>query len=440
MAYSRVTRTQNGKGALDYAYGHNGKGHNENAMRNQLVSGVNMIDGVTYLEQMQHYWNRARVGHKTQIIRVVQSFSLKEFDPTKQSDIEKAHEIGREFASEFYPNRQAVVFTQIDGKSGLVHNHILINDVSMEDSKGCNKLQYYFPQIKKWTNEIAGKYIELDFGKGKTEDKTTQTERAKREQGAYVWKDDLKSRVHDAMIEAESQDDFEQKLPQHGVNFEKKFSKKYGEGYTYELMDLSNVPEGVKVPNRALKVRSRKLGDSYGIEALNYILQLKSEARQTYEPEEEIIDDIAHEIEDVNEPPEEIIEDVVATEVVNHNPFDRLSPEQLRKALDEFNLGGMGISVSDEEKRLKTQNTASKDNEDTDEQPDLQEMSGTVTDDVDSVQYQQHMQNIKQIIQDEADSDDMDGKKAKLNNRLANLQVEFGDMLDNMQDDNELSR
>lgn len=392
MAYSRVTRTQNGKGALDYAYGHNGKGHNENAMRNQLVSGVNMIDGVTYLEQMQHYWNRARVGHKTQIIRVVQSFSLKEFDPTKQSDIEKAHEIGREFASEFYPNRQAVVFTQIDGKSGLVHNHILINDVSMEDSKGCNKLQYYFPQIKKWTNEIAGKYIELDFGKGKTEDKTTQTERAKREQGAYVWKDDLKSRVHDAMIEAESQDDFEQKLPQHGVNFEKKFSKKYAEGYTYELMDLSNVPEGVKVPNRALKARSRKLGDSYGIEALNYILDAKRK----------------------------------------ENLFS--DKDTLRKALDEFNLGDVGISISDKEKCLKTQNTVSED-----EQPELQEMAET-DDSVDNTQYQQFIQQTIKKMRDDSDSEKSKVNKSKISKRLEYLQSKYGDMTNDMEDDDELSR
>ena len=434
MAYSRVTRTQNGRGALDYAYGHNDKGHNENAMRNQLVSGVNLIDGVSYLEQMQHYWNRARIGHKTQIIRVVQSYSLNEFDPKKQSNIEKAHEIGREFADTYYPNRQAVIFTQIDGKSGLVHNHVLINDVSMEDGKGCDKLQYYFPQIKKWTNEIAGKYIELDFGNGKTEDKTTQTERTKREQGVYVWKDDLKNRVHDAMIEAESQDDFEVKLPEHGVNFEKKSSKKYGEGYTYELMDLSNVPEGVKVPNRALKARSRKLGDSYGIEALNYVLQLKSDAQQ-----EVIEDDIAHEIVDeVYEPSEEIIEDIVATEVVNSNPFAKLSPEQLRKALDSFNLENAGICTPDTEKRLKTQNTASNDADTADKQPELQEMDGTT--DVDDIQYRQFVQQTIKKMRDDADSDDMDGNKSTISKRLAYLQAKYGDISEDTQDDDEKMR
>lgn len=396
MAYSRVTRTQNGKAALDYAYGRNDKGHNENAMRNQLVSGVNLLDGVPYLEQMQHYWNRARIGHKTQIIRVVQSFSLKEFDPKKESDIEKAHEIGREFADTYYPNRQAVIFTQIDGKSGLVHNHIIINDVSMEDSKGCDKKQYYFPQIKKWTNEIAGKYIDLDSGEGKTEDKTTQTERAKRNLGQYVWKDDLKNRIHDTMLEAESQDDFEDKLPQHGVNFEKKSSKKYGEGYTYELMDLSNVPDGVKVPNRALKARSRKLGDNYGIEALNYVLDAKRKAA--------------------------------------------LFPDKdaLRKALDEFDLENMGIFTPSDEKTIKTQNTASDDVNTEDEQPELQAIDNAS--DVDDTQYQQFIQHTIKKMRDDADSDDMDGNKSTISKRLAYLQSKYGDMSDDIQDDDERMR
>lgn len=393
MAYSRVTRTRNGKGALDYAYGTD-KGHNKNELRNQMVSGINLIDGVQYLEQMQHYWNRARIGHKTQIIRVVQSFSLKEFDPKKESDIEKAHEIGREFADTYYPNRQAVIFTQIDGKSGLVHNHIIINDVSMEDSKGCDKKQYYFPQIKKWTNEIAGKYIELDFGEGKTEDKTTQTERAKRNLGEYVWKDDLKNRVHDAMIEAESQDDFEVKLSEHGVNFEKKSSKKYGEGYTYELI---NVPEGVKVPNRALKARSRKLGDNYGIEALNYVLDAKRKAA--------------------------------------------LFPDKdaLRKALDEFNLENMKISTENEEKTLKTQNIASNDADSEDEQPELQETAETEGD-VGDTQYQQFIQQTIKKMRDDAELDKAKVNKTNISKRLQYLQSQYGDMSEDGQDDDVYTR
>lgn len=64
---------------MDYAYGV-GKEHNENEMRNQLITGVNLVDGVSYLEQMQMYWNKAREGYETQVLRIVQSFSRKLLD------------------------------------------------------------------------------------------------------------------------------------------------------------------------------------------------------------------------------------------------------------------------------------------------------------------------------------------------------------------------
>ena len=61
----------------------------------------------------------------------------------------------------------------MDGRSGLLHNHILINDVSMTDSRGCDKQQYHFAAVKEWTNDAAAKYLTLDFGKQGTKDLQT---------------------------------------------------------------------------------------------------------------------------------------------------------------------------------------------------------------------------------------------------------------------------
>ena len=202
MAYTRVTRTANGHGALMYAYG-KGKGHNGSDVRNDLIANVNILPGVPAEIQMQKYWNRARANHKTQVIRVVQSFSVRELNPDEPADILTANIIGQEFVQRYYPDRQAVVFTQTDGKSGLIHNHVIISDTDMTSSRGCDKQQYYQPTLAKWTDEIAGQYFELDFGDTTVPDKTTQTERAKRALGEYVWKDDLKSRITEAMNESE---------------------------------------------------------------------------------------------------------------------------------------------------------------------------------------------------------------------------------------------
>ena len=162
MAYTRVTRTVNGAGALAYAYG-KGKGHNDNQHRNDMIANVNILPGVPTEIQMQKYWNRARANHKTQVIRVVQSFSINELNPDEPEDILTANIIGQEFVQKYYPDRQAVVFTQTDGKSHLVHNHIIISDTDMTSSRGCDKQQYYQPTLAQWTNEIAGQYFELDL-------------------------------------------------------------------------------------------------------------------------------------------------------------------------------------------------------------------------------------------------------------------------------------
>lgn len=270
MAYSRVTRTQNGRGAIEYAEGKDGRGHNDKKVRNQVVGYVNMIPGIDAADQMQPYWNLARKNHKIQVLRIVQSFSKKEFNPQNPMAIERANIVGQEFARTYYPNRQCVIYTQIDGKGGYVHNHILVNDVEMTTHKGCDKEQYHYSAIERWTDEITSKYTKLDSGRDKTADKITQTERAKREKGEYSWKDDLKSRIRETMEKAESEDDFIQKLPESGVNIEvhdSKRGKKRGRYYTYELMDFSSAPEDTKLPKNA-KCRSYKLGTLYDAEAV----------------------------------------------------------------------------------------------------------------------------------------------------------------------------
>lgn len=263
MAYTRVTRTANGAGALAYAYG-KGKGHNDHQHRNDMIANVNILPGVPTEVQMQKYWNRARANHKTQVIRVVQSFSINELNPDEPSDVLTASMIGQEFAHTYYPDRQAVVFTQTDGKSHLIHNHIIISDTDMTSSRGCDKQQYYQPTLAKWTDEIAGQYFELDFGDTTVPDKTTQTERAKRALGEYVWKDDLKSRITEALNESESEEDWIKNLPAHGVNIEVHDSKKRGKYYTYELMDTDGFGDK-KIPQN-LKSRSYKLGTLYDAE------------------------------------------------------------------------------------------------------------------------------------------------------------------------------
>lgn len=265
MAYTRITRAVDGASAIKYVL--KGLGHDGSLNRNEMVTPINMHNGIRYEKQMNRYWRRARSNHKVQIIRIIQSFSKKEFDQNNPADILKANEIGQALVEEHYPGRQALVCTQTDGKGGCVHNHILVNDVSMIDGKGCCKYQYYQPNVMPWTDEITSRYTIMDYG-DKNREKLTQAERAKRENGEYSYKDEIRERVASAMQLSACEEDFFQKLADDGVHAVKKYSKKKGEHYVYELVDTSKIPEEAKLPNHKLHIRSYNLGTAYGPEAL----------------------------------------------------------------------------------------------------------------------------------------------------------------------------
>lgn len=272
MPYCTIARVKSGRQLIRYCEG-NGKGHNNNDHRNVVVSGVNIFPGGSYADQMATYWKRARRGHHTQLISVLQSFSAREADPDDPLYAELVNKIGVEFAAEHYPDRQVLVFTQRDGRSGLLHNHILINDCAMSDARGCDNPQYHFPTVKEWTNAKAAEYLTLDFGRANPKDLQTQTEREKVAAGEWSVRDEIKKRVRDAMGEAVDEDDFVLLCNERGVLVEKKSSKKYGEYFTYEY--VAPIPEGEKPPV-SMKARSYKLGDDYGPKALRHELTPQS--------------------------------------------------------------------------------------------------------------------------------------------------------------------
>lgn len=73
------------------------------------------------------------VGQYVQAYHVIQSFArdgLGALDPDNPNDWEKAHELGVQLARKVAgKERLATVHTQIDGKTGCVHNHIVIDSI-----------------------------------------------------------------------------------------------------------------------------------------------------------------------------------------------------------------------------------------------------------------------------------------------------------------------
>ena len=268
MPYTTVSRVENGRSLLEYILQE--KGHNGNAVRNMMKSSVAMNDNEDYGTQMDSYWRRARSNHKVQIIHIIQSFSPKEFSRDNPDDVLKVNVIGQDLVSEHYKGRQALICTQADGKGECLHNHILINDVSMINSKGCDNEEYHHKNVSEWSDKIVANYI-IPIEAEEPDEKLTRTEILKRENKKYVYKDDIRKRVEKTMENVSSEKEFLEKLFDNGVVAKKKKrgTKDKEEYYLYELLDLSEVPEGTRLPKYNLTIKSYNLGAAYGPKAVN---------------------------------------------------------------------------------------------------------------------------------------------------------------------------
>ncbi|MCV7492328.1 relaxase/mobilization nuclease domain-containing protein [Micrococcus luteus] len=78
-------------------------------------------------------------GEYVQAYHVIQSFARKgegALDPENHDDWERAHELGRALADRVAgPQRMATVWTQIDGSTGCIHNHLVIDSIDRESGR-----------------------------------------------------------------------------------------------------------------------------------------------------------------------------------------------------------------------------------------------------------------------------------------------------------------
>ena len=321
MPYSRITRTAHGADAIRYIKG-NGKGHNGSEIRNNFITGINMLpDNVVPFEgQMQTIWNKASARHTIQVDRFIVSFSQKELDAKNPVDVAKAHHIGCEFArllcNGLNPDNekdndlakslgipikelagrgkhQAVVATQTDGKGGCIHIHIAVNDNSIDTNKGLNQGLYLHSHIAAMTDYLCQQYFELDVPKLASEKepqsvrglkiKNAEIEKANAEEikqaqnegrtpelqpFKYIWLDDLKERIREAAQASSNETEFMAESRNRGVEVEKrKATKKQPEHYTYELIDVSGFSDPTDIPQN-LKRKSYKLGANYQPEGI----------------------------------------------------------------------------------------------------------------------------------------------------------------------------
>lgn len=256
MAYTRVTNTKSGSGAIRYAFEEST--HKEGVER-VLQSSGNNLDPHFAMEQMRKTWDsfNKKEGESVQMYRIIQSFSLDELDPSNLEDIDKANAIGLELASELYNDKQSLVVTQADGEGGKLHNHILVNSVGFVDGKSLRGERTGWKHISKASDRVIDKYGLTPIESGVSKDKRTMGEIKRASRGEYVWKDDLKARINETMsnVDIVSESEFQDTMrDDFGVDV--KFANR---GLSYSFVDDDNTQR---------KARASRLGSDFGKQTL----------------------------------------------------------------------------------------------------------------------------------------------------------------------------
>ena len=153
---------------------------------------------------------------------LVQGFGKHELDPTNPEDWERANELGVAFGKTIAGGRPFIVVTQLDGKSGCLHNHIIISSVHPVTGRSFDSSLVTHGVLARTHDTVlaANGFTQTTELKAHRQlhDSTKKIEM--RANGQYIWTDDLTARVEAALADARSIDEesFYTVLAEHGVD------------------------------------------------------------------------------------------------------------------------------------------------------------------------------------------------------------------------------
>lgn len=90
------------------------------------------------MRDVRKKYNKDKPGAFVQAYHVIQSFGKGELEPEDPDCWLTAQKLGRALAKDRFPGRQVLVVTQRDGKTGCIHNHIVVNSVETKTGKSLN--------------------------------------------------------------------------------------------------------------------------------------------------------------------------------------------------------------------------------------------------------------------------------------------------------------
>jgi len=240
------------------------------------VGGTNGIDPFIAKEQFEtirELYDQKK--EKNQVLRITQSFALDELHPTNTLDWQKANELGVELAEKLYPQHQSAVYTHLDGKNHVLHNHIIVNKVNLETG---NKLREKpgesVEKARECNDQIARR--EQWHVLEKPQERFSDTEKELTVKNKYSYMDDLRNRINQVMqdVSVSSYEGFKTSLSDNGVDVSER-----GQTLSYAFLDINN---------KQRRAREQRLGTDFGKETILNELENRARTRQDrqFEPRE----------------------------------------------------------------------------------------------------------------------------------------------------------
>lgn len=167
-----------------------------------------------------------------------------------------------------------VSVAQDDGKGGNLHVHSYILNINPETGRSLDGTSRRHNFVKKALSEEMARENVQEFDFTKVKDKATKWEKERREKGQYVWRDDLKNRIKDALNSPESvsNETFTMELGKRGVDTQKR-----GKGYSFGFHD----EDGKK-----RSARGGKLGSEFELTSIQAMFAMNAQKQREREEKE----------------------------------------------------------------------------------------------------------------------------------------------------------
>lgn len=285
MATIKLSRAQNANAALAYAEGKNQlKTADRHWLKNQgvdpqiidqlhdraVVMGGHLVDPAFAAPQMAQVRHLFQNTGKTQAMRVIQSFSDQDLHASDPRDWQRANDLGVALAQKMAPDYQAAVYTHLDGTGHKLHNHIIINMPNLRTGKKYHHTNDFVrvAHLNDQVCQAAGLSV-LNQQRERQPIRRTLPERKMAAKGAYVWKDDLRHRI-DQAVQLTATAPFSSlaaQLTPLGVS-----ARLRGQTISYAFLDAHN---------KQRRIRGKTLGAAYDRVGLTRRLQQHAQQWQT---------------------------------------------------------------------------------------------------------------------------------------------------------------